>query len=520
MTRGQTVFIALLTALYLCFELAFNARLLDVVGGAPSTDALHRIEVFGRSLSGIAVALVVLQVLLGRRQRSGRRSPSFMAIAFWCALSGGVVYGSLQTLIEGLVATSTPAFRRASLNIVLVQRALVDGRVQLAGLDDDAALFSQPAGKAFLAQFPVMAASVNRLDEKIHDAKLTLITRQVEQGFGGPAGYYDRYAEAVKKTQEQWRRYARMPGATDVDGEVARRQDQAWGDYLSDLGRRGWTPSTVPGHAQDAVRRKVRQRVPVPAGWDLADEATFRDAVATQVRRKADRAGAQSLTVKGRRIPPGLSWPAFFAHPGVQAELRDKLHLPAGVALQPAYRDGAEFQREVFQPLVAKVAREELLRYDAPAEDFADGRPLAERGVEAARAAIVPPVALFFSLLGAVGHLAKLSYLLLSLVVSAVPAWQARARFLWATPFAVLALVWVVLSWTDNAVTQSRLYGYMRDQVRDGLSQPEDTGVRGWLLGNALHVVAVGQGYGYPVNELVRTRLLGGITYGYVPPTR
>lgn len=118
------------------------------------------------------------------------------------------------------------------------------------------------------------------------------------------------------------------------------------------------------------------------------------------------------------------------------------------------------------------------------------------------------------------GHLAKLSYLLLSLVVSAVPAWQARARFLWATPFAVLALVWVVLSWTDNAVTQSRLYGYMRDQVRDGLSQPEDTGVRGWLLGNALHVVAVGQGYGYPVNELVRTRLLGGLTYGYVPPTR
>lgn len=520
MTRAQTVFIALLTAIYLCFELAFNARLLDVVGGAPSTDALHRIEVFGRSLSGVAVALVLLQILLGRRQRSGRRSPSFVAIAFWCALSGGVVYASLQTLVESLVATSSPAFRRASLNIVLVQRALVDGQVQLDGLDDDPGLFGQPAGKAFLAQFPVMAVAVNRLDEKIHDAKLTLITRQVGEGFGGPAAYYDRYAEAVKKTQDQWRRYARMPGAGDVDGEVARRQDQAWGDYLSDLGRRGWTPSTVPPHARDAVRRKVRQRVPVPASWDLADEATFREAVATQVRRKADRAGAQALTVKGRRIPPGLSWPAFFAHPGVQAELRDQLHLPAGVTLQPAYRDGAAFQREVFQPLVDKVAREEQVRYDAPAEDFADGRPLASRGLDAARAAIVPPVALFFSLLGAVGHLAKLSYLLLSLVVSAVPAWQARARYLWVTPLAVLALVWVALSWTDNAVTRSRLYSYMREQVREGLTQPEGSGVRGWLLGNALHVVAVGQGYGYPVNELVRTRLLGGLTYGYVPSTR
>jgi len=518
MTRGQTVFIALLTALYLCFELAFNARLLDVVGGAPTTDQLHRIEVFGRSLSGVAVALVVLQVLLGRRQRSGRRTPSFIAIAFWCALSGGVVYGSLQTLVEQLVATSSPSFRRASLNIVLVQRALVEGRVELDGLTDDAGLFGQPAGKAFLAQFPVMAASVDRLDEKIHDAKLTLIRRQVEQSLGGPAGYYGRYVEAVNKTQDQWRRYARMPGAGDMDDEVARRQDQAWGDYLRDLGRRGWTPSTVPGGAQDAVRRKVRQRVPVPASWDLADEATFREAVATQVRRKADRAGAQGLTVKGRRIPPGLGWPAFFAHPGVQAELRDKLHLPAGIVLQPGYRDGAAFQREVFQPLVDKIAREELTRYDAPVEDFADGRPLADRGLDAARAAIVPPVALFFSLLGAVGHLAKLSYLLLSLTVAAVPAWQARARFLWATPIAVLALVWLALSWIDNPVTESRLYAYMRDQVRDGYAQPDGLNVRGRLLGNALHVVAVGQGYGYPVNELVRTRLLGGITYGYVPP--
>ena len=36
MTLRQTLFLAALTALYLTFELAFNARLLDVVGGAAS----------------------------------------------------------------------------------------------------------------------------------------------------------------------------------------------------------------------------------------------------------------------------------------------------------------------------------------------------------------------------------------------------------------------------------------------------------------------------------------------------
>lgn len=509
MSRGQTVWVALLTALYLCFELAFNARLLDVVGGAPSPDQLHAIEIFGRSLSGVAVALVLLQLLLGRRARSARGSPRALAIVFWCLLAGLLVFASLQLLVEQLVARSSPEFRRASLNIVLVQRALARGAVELAGLDDDPGLFARPEGKAFMAQFPVLAVSVQRLDEKIRDAKLDLVSRQVSDSLGGAAGLYRHYVEAVQKTQGQWQRYQRVPGAQDLDAEIARRQDAAWADYLSDLGQRGWTPSTVPGMAQATVRRKVRARVRVPADWALNDEAGFRAAVAAQVRRKAGVAGDGGLTVQGRRLPPGLSWPAFFAHAGVQAELRQALRLPVTVALQPSYRSGEAFEREVFTPLLRDVAQRELQRYDAPAERFADGAPHAEAGREAARAAIVPPLALFFSLLGAIGHLAKLSYLLLRLAVGWRPAWQARARHLWAVPVAVLLLCWGLLSVLDNAVTRSRLYAYMREQLL------QDGGAGARVLANGLHVVAVGQGLGYPVNEAIRTRLLGGITYGY-----
>ena len=46
---------------------------------------------------------------------------------------------------------ATPEMRRASMSIVLVQRALVGGQVQLDGLDDDPRLFQRPEGKAFLA---------------------------------------------------------------------------------------------------------------------------------------------------------------------------------------------------------------------------------------------------------------------------------------------------------------------------------------------------------------------------------
>lgn len=521
MTLRQTAVVAFLTAAYLCFELAFNARLLDVVGGAASPAQLHDIERYGRSLSGIAVALVLLQWLLGRRARSTHGSPRGLAILFWCLVAAGLTYGALQLLVDQLVDRSTPELRRASLNMVLVQRALVTGSVQLDGLGDDPGLFARPEGKAFLALFPAMAVSVERLDEKIRDAKLELLSRAVAERLGGPAGYYDDYAQTVSQTQAQWQRYQRLPGAADLDAEIARRQDRAWSEYLADLGRRGWTPSTVPAEAQGTVRRRVRARAPVAAHWDLADEAGFRQAVAAQVRRKAGSgAGDGGIIVQGRRVPPGLAWPAFFAHAGVQAQLRDSLKLPAGVPLRPAYGSGAAFEREVFAPVVADLARRELVRYDAPAATFADGRQHAEIGRDAARAVIVPPVALLFSLLGAIGHLAKLCYLLLRLAVALRPAWRARARHLWLAPVAVLAFSWGLLSLIDNPVTQSRLYGAMRAQLLQGAPEDAAAALRARALANALHVVAVGQGHGYPVNELVRTRLLGGITYGYPEPSR
>ena len=199
--------LCLVTGLYLMFELAFNARLLDVVGGSATTEQVHKIEIFGRLLSGTAAGLVVLQLLMTLRSRSATASPGVIGIAFWCGLTLVVVYGALQLFVDALVERSSPEFRRQSLNVVLVQRALSNGQAELDGLNDDPKVFTRPEGKAFLALFPVLAVSVDNLDEKIKGAKLDLMSQQVGRQLGGTSAYYDKYAEAIKKTGEQWRQY-------------------------------------------------------------------------------------------------------------------------------------------------------------------------------------------------------------------------------------------------------------------------------------------------------------------------
>ena len=87
---------------------------------------------------------------------------------------------------------------------------------------------------------------------------------------------------------------------------------------------------------------------------------------------------------------------------------------------------------------------------------------------------------------------------------------------------------WVILSNLENDVTQSRLYIHMMKQTQTNQDQKQDPRkdqqhdqdsqpLLRKVLGNALHVVAIGQAYGYPINEHIRTHVLGGISYGYHP---
>jgi hypothetical protein len=514
----QTLFLIVITLVYLCFELGFNARLLDVVGGNATPDDVEHIEIYGRSLSGIAAALVALQLMLRRRTPQGG-GPSLLRIGFTCLIIAVVVFGSIKMLVDGLVKTRDAEFRRTAYNSVLLQRSLVGGRLALDGLVDDPGIFAQPEGKAFLALFPFLAVSVDRLDDRIKRIKDQLIEAAIRHEGEGGQGYYNGYVKVMKGTYANWQKYARIPTASDEG--LLREQDKAWNDYLRSLSRQGWTPSTVPANRRGLVVSKVRKSAPVPLDWDPADEVTFREAV-EQRYRKAMSASARAVTVGGERIAPGLAYPAFVARPGVQRELRGELGLPDSAQVAVSYASPREFNR-LYEQWVGNQVRQRRRDYDASASSFAPRAHLAKEGEQATRATIVPPVALLFSLLGAIGHFSKLLYLIATLffLMRAGADGHLGRRAAWSA-FGVLLLaftgVWGGLSAADNRITRSELFQQMLGWAR----QPVP-GEGGWTslgkgaLTNVAHVVAVGQGHSYPLNEAIRINVLNGMEYGYHP---
>ena len=208
----------------------------------------------------------------------------------------------------------------------------------------------------------------------------------------------------------------------------------------------------------------------------------------------------------------GLDFQAFFAHPAVQTEMRKSLSLPSTVILRSEYgSDDQKFRKEVYQPFLREAAAQELKAIDSPARTFADGEINSLRGHDAARAVIAPPLALLFSLLGAIGHISKLFYLFTKGVIRVTPRLQSIGQFAWVVPMSVLLALWGGLSLADNSVTTSRVYAFMEKQAQNaGGGQAISP-----ILNNVMHIVAVGQGYGYPVNEYIRTNILQGIKFGW-----
>ena len=58
-SRTETFLLLLITGLYLVFEVAFGARLLDVVGATTDIHDIEQIEKSGRVISGIAIMILL-----------------------------------------------------------------------------------------------------------------------------------------------------------------------------------------------------------------------------------------------------------------------------------------------------------------------------------------------------------------------------------------------------------------------------------------------------------------------------
>lgn len=499
--------ITALTAIYLIVELSFNARLLDVVGGASPPDAVHSIEYWGRGISGAALALAVwgMGIMPLANKRQWPSGTIVIVLALSAAASGWFMWNLQRGIVNFLVDRSTGTERRLAMKLNLVERNAVLGLWGLQDITLTPDVLQSPEGKSFLALLPFMASSFEGVEGKI-DVGLEHSTQLLAASqIGSPLEFYNKaFVPSVTQIYGAYKTYVDGYNAyQDALTRIPQQTRAAWLDYVAGLGRKGYSPRSVPRSLWPQVAASERSNgIPVSPGWEPDDKDGFVNAAQLALTEKAEAAyEARARLPDGEVIPKGLGLEDFELQAGIQRQWHDVLHLPGNAKLAHGL-NGERFVETVYSPIAATVAARAMRTFDQPETYYADGGPAESSGRDAMALLVVPPIALAFSLAGALVHLFKISNYLARIGVG----WAGDSLRFNPTPMIAMVVVGIALSafLLDNEITRSKLFEFQQREMFGNGQAPQATVCR-WVV--------QAQPYFWPVNEWIRMNVLHGFAF-------
>lgn len=483
--------LAFATLCYLAVEFAFNARVLDVMGGRSAPAEIVAVASWGRLVSGVALTLAVWGTFL--LPRAAARGWGWRRTVPALALSGAMCVGGAwvaeKEAVDWAVESSGGAARRTAAQMQVLSAAVQDGSAAIAGVDLSVESLARPEGKAFLAIFPFVAMSSQAVSSNPGDIMRQVFRAFAERRFGtAEQTYNDVFIPSVRALRDSFNRYvAAQRRLADDIAAVPVLERAAWAGLVAAQPTKERAPSVAAALG-----------APVGAGWRAGDRRGFSDAFVAAARARAEAAYAEDVQDALRmRLAPGMGWEAFTALDEIQARWRTALGAPPGSRLSPGMGFAA-YEADVFEPAIDAVVHRDASPLVGDADAYGPGGDMEATGRAAMEWLLVPPIALALSLLGALVHVFKVSDFGLRLLVPGL-----RGRRLVAAS-AVLAIgLGVFLA--PNRISASDAFAHCEERTRESFGAAAALTAR-WIV--------QAQPFFYPLGEAARRLALFGYEFG------
>jgi hypothetical protein len=434
------------TGIYLTVELPFTVHLVRLLGGLPTQADIDAVEGFGRVLTGIAVALawVGMRTFPLRHARGRSFSSSVAHAAARFALIVPAVYFALHFYGEARGYFASGETRKEAFVANLAKRALSERGIDGFAPSDD------PSWLALVSGLPAMYSS-DRLVAMTGESLGQLAALEAARSLGTPEQAREAFAGTVRAAAsdayEAYRegvdRY--RSAVSDVDFLA----EDKWNEYRQRLAMR-FAALPRPGEqSHRAVVQRLRaEGIEVGDRFRLDDKTAFVAAVRKSIVREARARFAREVASSAgtvSRLVPGMDERAFFADPGIQTAMHEKLadlRIPSSVGISP-FMDLGVFKRSVMPSLIDRATADIISTATSDASSFTFGAR-GEVGRRAAMAATLPATALLLSLAGALFHIYKVSGFAVAVFGRAArSAWlsSSRTKHAFAAAVLVLALI-------------------------------------------------------------------------------
>jgi hypothetical protein len=481
---------------YVLTEFAFNAALLNAASGLVRDDqALHRIEVAGRILSGVGLSILMYWAYFRKKLVEESVETGLKTFAKSLIICVPLMYVGQKIVVDSfLVNGTTGQQRQYAETLILMKTGIQNGIVKMANLElskggsDPSEMAFVSVMGAILLGVPEYATAISKNEEAIA-RRVNQITSSETADKTYPLYYnaskdiIDGYKEYSKASKEYM---SRVNGAVDTSkiwSNVERSTSNGYAKYVK-----------ACNYYQSMSNERFAQKFGYPKGIRSLTE--FRRTLRTieLINLDLSEAGlsldvtwngqqssfSQSLTKKGSSewnqemgkhglggISPGLTFRAFEQSGTIQEQLKEHM--------QSFYRDGMrvglskdDFTEQVIMPKNEASIRQWIEKAKNRSVDLGDGGSREEEGRQFVRALIVPPIALILSLFFSLLTLAKLPLRAVSFVdkyKGDVP-WVTKARkFIMAGD--LVAILSLPLAKSDSKIMKSSIFELMSKKAKD-----------------------------------------------------
>lgn len=399
--------------LYILAEIVFNIVLLKVVSAEVRLGDIQEVEVFGRGLAAFGFTFILLKMLQGARL-DVKKKIVFMSVV--TVIAYPLFYIGQEKFIDNLAENSSPEVRRKMGNIHLLKTGLLNGSLEINSVPYSKEIKDMPESKVFIANIALFMMNNHGVLGYIENNKEEIAAAVFEGDVIERVQRYNwMHYEVVRNVRHEFIIYSySLERLARKESRVSRLVNEGYGDlvkylrfmYKRDRGRAEYRGMSFIQYSKAAdvqgyIKRSIEKKGGIePSGViDISSSSAMARSILSE-DSKAFSDGISAIEKKyDMKFPRGVKNEVdFINHPEVRKILKVEL--------------GALYVPIKYSDYWSDEEMEQVLIENSGAIGANMGRDFISKGADPnvsksiVKAMIIPPIALFLSLLFAIVNFA------------------------------------------------------------------------------------------------------------------
>lgn len=398
-----------INALYVLAEFLFNFILLNTASADVKLDDIHSVEIIGRSLAAFGFTFIFWKLIQNKNMKTLKKVFLMLAVSLVAYPS---FYFGQERLVNSLANNASVETREKLHDLFLLKQGLISGALQLDSIPYNTEIKDLPESKTFVSNISLFLLDNSAVHAYMQKNRLAVATNIFKNDVVDHTDkYLDIYNNATLQISEMYKAYHSNNEMRRIDiNKAVNGVDDFYPKMEEDLKwyykkarntnqHKGQTYQefTNTDSVKDMVIQKIKEKksIRLDRNFDPSNVNSVKNAFARYVYNKYEEGKAQFKKENGFILPEGLDDRYdFFMHPTVVNKAKEAM---GAYYVEEIYRHYASFFAGGDTSVLIRNNADKVA--NAVAQDFVKQDLMSEQVTSVVKAMIVPPIALFLSLL-------------------------------------------------------------------------------------------------------------------------